>query len=140
MDSLRHGPNWTETPDDEFRAQVADAASGNGWVIDGNYTSIVRDVVWSRGTAAVWGDYARSVVMRQVTRRSAARGAFRQELWNGTRERIRDWVRWDHPIRWAWAQHHRKRVRDEQMLDLPEWSHLRVVRLSSPQDTKSWLA
>ena len=52
---------------------------------------------------------------------------------------MRDWVRWGHLIRWAWAQHDGKRFRDEQMLELPEWSHLQVVRLSSPQDTKRWL-
>jgi adenylate kinase family enzyme len=139
MDALRHGPNWTETPDDEFRSLVAEAASGDAWVIDGNYTAIVRDVIWSRATGVVWVDYPRSAVMRQVIGRSFARWALRKKLWNDNRERLRDWVRWDHPIRWAWAQHHGKRVRDEQMLDTPRWSHLPVARLSSPAQAREWL-
>jgi adenylate kinase family enzyme len=139
MDALRHGPNWRETPDEQFRDLVRAAAEKDAWVIDGNYTAIVRDVIWSRATAVVWLDYPRSVVMRQVIGRSASRSLLRRELWNGNRERLRDWIRSDHPIRWAWEQHGGKRKRDEKMLADPRWAHLTVVRLNSPQNAASWL-
>lgn len=139
MDAFRHGPGWTETPDEQFRRLVADAAAGDAWVIDGNYTAIVRDAVWERATTVVWLDYERHAVMWQVIRRSLGRAITKRELWNGNREQWRFWVRADHPIRWAWAQHHRKRVRDEAMQRDPRWSHISFVRLRSRADTRRFL-
>ena len=49
FDAYRHGPNWVETPNDVFRAQISEAVSAEGWVADGNY-SLARDIVWPRAT------------------------------------------------------------------------------------------
>ncbi len=139
LDAIRHGPRWTETPDDEFRALVSDVASGEGWVIDGNYEGIVRDVIWDRATDVVWLDYERAVVMRQVIARTLRRIAFRTSLWNGNRERLRDIVRWYHPVRWAWSKHGEKRRRDDGMLDDARWRHIRVTRLDARAATDRFL-
>jgi hypothetical protein len=87
------------------RAAIAD----DGWVVDGNYGT-VRPLVLERATTVVWLDYSRARVMQQVIRRSVPRGMFRRELWNGNREDPRNWLQPDHPIRWAWSQHGRKRT------------------------------
>jgi hypothetical protein len=126
-------------PDDEFRRIVTDVTSGDAWVVDGNYEDIVRNVIWGRATDVVWLDYERAAVMRQVMARSFKRAISRTELWNGNRERVRDWVRWYHPMRWAWSQHGRKRLRDGTMLEDERWLHLRVVRLASRDDTELFL-
>lgn len=139
LDGWRHLPGWTERPDAEFRSVVTEIAAGDGWVIDGNYTALVRDVVWARATAVVWLDPPRRTVMRQVVARSFVRAARRTELWNGNRERWRFWLDRTHPIRWAWDNHARKRVRDAAMLDDPMWSHLTVVRLRSPREAAAWI-
>ena len=44
FDAYRHGPNWTETPDDVFRERLRQALGGDRWVADGNY-GVVRNVV-----------------------------------------------------------------------------------------------
>ena len=62
FDAYRHGPNWTETPDDIFREQLAEALQGERWVADGNY-SVTRDVVWPRATTLVWLDYPMRIVL-----------------------------------------------------------------------------
>ena len=49
FDAYRHGPNWTETPDEVFRDRLREALQGDRWVADGNY-SIARDIVWPRAT------------------------------------------------------------------------------------------
>ena len=36
FDAYRHGPNWTETPNDIFRQNLLEALSGPVWVADGN--------------------------------------------------------------------------------------------------------
>lgn len=139
LDSIRHGPNWTETPDDQFQRIVAERTSVDAWVVDGNYESIVRDVIWSRATDVVWLDYSRARIMRQVSQRSFGRVLLRKQLWNGNRERLRDFVRWYHPIRWAWEQHSSKRERDGSQLASDTWSHLRVTRLLTPKQAEHWL-
>ncbi|HEX2361691.1 MAG TPA: hypothetical protein VHI11_06435, partial [Jiangellaceae bacterium] len=61
LDAIFHQPNWTRLPTDEFRQRVADAVAGDGWVVDGNYSS-VRDLVWQRADAVVWLDFSRATV------------------------------------------------------------------------------
>src|SRR6185503_8947571 len=114
---------WTELPDDEFRARVRGAVAGDRWVVDGNYGA-VRPIVLERATTVVWLDYERPLVMRRVIRRSVARAVTRRELWNGNKENALEWVRSDHPIRWAWAQHARKRVEYAARFNEPQYSRL----------------
>ena len=56
LDTCRHGPSWTETPDGLFRDRLSEALRGDTWVADGNYT-VAREVVWPRATTVVWLDY-----------------------------------------------------------------------------------
>ena len=87
FDAYRHGPNWTETPDDIFREQLREALQGDTWVADGNY-SVTRDVVWPRATTVIWLDYPLRIVMWRLFWRIMRRGILRHELWNGNRESI----------------------------------------------------
>ena len=70
-----HQPGWTELPVEEFRAKVTAATSGDGWVVDGNYT-IVRDIVWNRADTIVWLDFSRRVVTTRIVRRSFSGSPF----------------------------------------------------------------
>ena len=138
LDSIFHQPGWTELPDDEFRARVREAVAGDAWVVDGNY-AVVRPIVLERATTVVWLDYSRPRVMQQVIRRSVRRGATRQELWNGNREDPRTWLDAEHPIRWAWTHHARKRVEYEARYREPQYAHLAVHRFHAPRATRAWL-
>jgi adenylate kinase family enzyme len=106
LDAINWQPDWrdiaTHEPDEFFR-RVAQAASGEAWVIDGNYTK-ARDAHWSRATGFVWMDTERWVVMRRVIWRSFSRAVTKEELWpgSGNRELFRKWLEREHPIRWAW--------------------------------------
>ena len=139
FDSYRHGPNWTETPDDEFRAQLSEALGGDVWVADGNY-SVARDVVWPRATMLVWLDYPINVVMWRLFWRTMRRGIFRQRLWNGNRENL-----WQHLFSrqslflWALQTHWRRRRTLPPVMAQPEHAHLEVVRLRSPGAARRWL-
>ncbi|HVE92425.1 MAG TPA: shikimate kinase [Actinomycetota bacterium] len=140
MDEIRHGPNWSEIPNNAFRLAIADRVIGDEWVVDGNYASIVREAVWSRADTVVWLDLDRPLVMWQVISRSLSRAAWRGELWSGNREQFRRWIRPDHPIRWAWSAHASKRTRDQAQLTDPRWVHLEVVRLRTRADVRTFLA
>ena len=132
LDAIRHGPNWTEMPDDEFTAVVQELVAGEAWVIDGNYGA-VRAITAERATHVVWLDLPRWLVMAQVGWRSFTRAALRRELWNGNREQFRNWADPTHPIRWAWSTHGRRRREYEAQVD-ERW-----VRLRSRAEVRAWL-
>ena len=139
FDAYRHGPNWTETPDDLFREQLRAALRGDEWVADGNY-SIARDVVWPRATTLVWLDYPMRVVMWRLFWRTMRRGVLREELWNGNKENL--W--WhlatrDSLFAWVLKTHWRRRRTMPAAIAQPEHAHLDVVRLRSPKATREWL-
>lgn len=135
LDGIRHGPNWVELPDAPFLEAVRVHVAGEAWVIDGNYGA-VRPLVDERATHIVWLDLPRWLVMWQVTTRSIIRAATRRELWNGNREDLRRWLDPDHPIRWAWATHGRRR----REFAVAAGSDPRWVRLRSRRDVRAWLA
>ena len=45
-------PNWTPAATNMFQTHAAQALSGDGWVVDGNYGR-VRDVIGSRADTIV---------------------------------------------------------------------------------------
>ena len=139
FDAYRHGPNWTETPDDIFRGQLAEALSGDRWVADGNY-SVARDVVWPRATALIWLDLPYPVVFWRLFWRIMKRGIFRVELWNGNKENL-----WEHffskdsLFAWSFNTHWKRRKSNPFAFAQPEHSHLQVVHLRSPRMARKWL-
>jgi adenylate kinase family enzyme len=143
LDSIYHQPGWTELDVGEFRARVAAFVGQESWVVDGNYRSQIGDLVWRRADTVVWLDLPRRLVMRQVTGRTLGRGLLRRELWNGNRESLRNALRRDPErsiIRWAWTQHEGYRAAYASALQDPANSHLRVVRLTSRQAVRAWIA
>ena len=141
LDSVYHQADWTPLDLSSFRAHVGEVASGPGWVIDGNY-SRVRDLVWARADTVVWLDLPRRTVMRRVVFRTLRRVGGRVELWNGNRERWRNFFTLDEHesvIAWAWKTHGSNRSRYAAELADPALSHLRVVRLRSPRAVRRFL-
>ncbi len=133
LDALYHGPNWTPTPESEFRRRVSELVAGERWIVDGNY-GVVRDLVWARATAVVWIDPPLPIIMAQVIWRSFSRGLARQELWNGNREQLSSWLDPEHPIRWAYSTHARRQAEFSALMG-PHW-----VRLRSRKAVDAWLA
>ena len=141
LDGLNHQPGWEPLPQEEFRRITAGKAAEDGWVIDGNYSS-VQPLVWARADTVAWLDLPKSIVMRQVVWRTLRRVAGRQELWNGNRERWRNFFTWDPEqsvISWAWHKHDEYRARYAAAADDPANAHLRFVRLTSRHDVSRFL-
>jgi adenylate kinase family enzyme len=142
LDSVYHQPGWEPLPSDEFQRAVADRVSGDGWVIDGNY-SAVRPIIWARADTVVWLDLPRRTVMRQVTWRTVRRAVTRQELWNGNREPLVNFLSWvpeESVISWAWHSHAKYRTRYGAAAADPANAHLTFIRLTSRRDAARFLA
>ena len=141
LDSIFHQPGWTPLPQEQFRRRVAGIASGDGWVIDGNY-SAVRPLVWARADTVVWLDLPRRTVMRRIVWRSISRAAARTELWNGNRERWRNLFTWDEQesvISWAWHHYPVYRQRYAAAAHDPAYAHLRFIRVATRADVRQLL-
>jgi adenylate kinase family enzyme len=143
LDAIHHLPGWKAIDPDTFLAEVDAITSMDGWVIDGNYRTVVVDgPVWQRADTVVWIDPPRRRVMRQVVTRTLRRITNRQELWNGNREPIKSLYAWDpHDsiIRWAWTQHAKYQERFGTAMTSPAFSHLTFVRLKSRAETETWI-
>jgi adenylate kinase family enzyme len=141
LDAVHHQPGWAPLPTDEFRRIVAARAAAGGWVIDGNYGR-VRDLVWARADTVVWLDLPKRTVMRQVVWRTLRRVALRRELWNGNRERWRNFLTWNPEqsvISWAWHKHAPDHAKYAAAAASPASAHLRFIRLTSRRDVARFL-
>ena len=131
LDSIFHMPGWTPRPVEGFRTEVDRVTSGEGWVVDGNY-SAVRDRVWARADTVVWLDLPLHLVMRQLLSRTLRRMATGAELWNGNKESFRFLLDKDESIiRYAWTKHATMRECYQRAAADPANARLTFVRLTS---------
>ena len=143
LDSVFHQPRWEPLPVDEFQRVAAAWAAGDGWVIDGNYSSRVQPIIWSRADTVIWLDPPRLTVMRQVIGRTLRRAVTRQELWNGNREPLTNFFSLDPEksvISWAWHSHARYRAQYGAAATDPGNAHLTFIHLTGRGDVGRFLA
>ena len=88
MDSLVHGPGWTEISDDGLRRLVEPIVAGDGWVIDGTYERKLGYLVLESADTVVWLDLPLRVWLPRLVGRTLQRMRGREALWNDNRETI----------------------------------------------------
>lgn len=139
LDALRHGPNWSETPDALFCARVGALTRGEGWVVDGS-DAFARDLTWGRADTLVWLDYPFRVILGRLFARTNRRIRTRETLWNGNRERFANaYLSLDSLYVWLLRSFWRRRHQWPRILAQPEYRHLAVLRFRSPADAERWL-
>lgn len=88
LDTLYWRPGWVEPPFDEFAEQVAAAAAGDRWVIDGNYSRAFAPR-FARADLVVFLDFPRRTSLWRVTKRRVANhGKTRPDMAPGCPEKI----------------------------------------------------
>ena len=136
LDSLNHGPGWTEATADELRARVEPIVATDGWVIDGGYRSKLGDLVLGSADTVVWLDLPRREWLPRLLRRTIVRIVRREELWAGNRETFRGaFVGRDALLPFALRSY---RVRRRSYPH--ELAGYDVVRLRSRREVDTWLA
>ena len=81
--------------------------------------------------------------MRQVAWRTVRRAVTRQELWNGNREPLANFLSWvpeKSIISWAWHNHAKYRARYSAAAADPANAHLTFIRLTSRREIAGFLA
>ena len=141
LDALHFAEDWVEVPDKVFVARTAAATEGDSWILDGNYSAVMRDLAWERAETIVWLDYPFLVCGWRLLRRTVLRVISREELWQGNRETFRrSFASRDSILLWFLRTFRRRRRQYEAAMADPANSHLSFVRLRSPHETTRWLA
>jgi adenylate kinase family enzyme len=137
LDALHWLPNWTEAPDDLFMTRVADAISGEGWVLDGNYTGTLP-LKWARAEVVIWLDYSLARTLARAVRRALERIASQQELWAGTgnRESWRRLFSQESILLWTLQTHAPHRARFAALIADRAYSHITFIRLRTPREAE----
>jgi len=147
LDGLFHQPDWTPTPPEEFQATLqaamdeADERTG-GWTMCGNYATPGNRINQKAADTIIWLDMARWLIMFRVVRRTLKRAITREELWNGNREPLTNFYKWDpeeNIIRWAWVQFHQYRKQNLAAMADGTWSHAEVHHLRSPAEVEEFI-
>ena len=125
-----------------MRRIVSDRIEADSWVVDGNYRSLVQDLVLARAEAVVWLDLPRRTVMPRIIRRTLGRMITRRELWNGNRERFRNLLKTDpyeNIILWSWSQAPKYRQQYAEASRDPLNGHLEWIHITSARQQRSFL-
>lgn len=106
LDALFWQPGWVESEPAAFAARATEAAAGEAWIIDGNYTShggagLRRE----RADTVFWFDLPRRTCMAGILRRIASTyGRVRPDMAPGCPERLEPAF-----LRWVWTYRARQR-------------------------------
>lgn len=139
LDALHWEQNWIPAADEVFSERVTETLSGDRWVVDGNYSK-VRDIIWERADTVIFLDYSFWLVLGRLLRRTWRRSWQQEELWNGNRENIpTSFFSQDSIILWMLRTYDKNRTKYPMLFQQPEYSHLSVIHLKSPQMTNEWL-
>ncbi len=140
LDALFWEPNWREAETSAFRDRAEKALEGESWVVDGNYTGKVIDIVWSRADTLVWLDYSLPVTTWRLIIRTLRRLVTQERLWSGNRERWRTLLSADQSLLlWAFKTHGKHLRQFPELLTETEYAHVRVVHHLTPRETEEWL-
>lgn len=140
LDALHWEADWVEAANEVFRSRVREAARADRWVIDGNYSSRARDLVWERADTVVWLDYSFPVIFSRVVGRTFRRLVSGEECCNGNRERWSMAFSRDSIILWALQTYKRNRANYPPLLRSLEREGVRAITLRSPEEADRWLA
>jgi adenylate kinase family enzyme len=140
LDALHWEPNWQEATSDVFRTRVENAVQSAGWVVAGNY-HVARDLIWPLADAAIWLDYPFHIIFGRLWNRTWRRWWHQEELWNGNVERL--WVHFklwsdDSLFKWLFKTYWRRKRDYPQLLSLPEYCHIYLIRFMHPTETDAW--
>jgi adenylate kinase family enzyme len=137
VDDLTWEPGWVQVADDEQRRRMEALCAEDRWILDTAYGKWL-DVPLTRVQLIVGLDYPRWISLSRLVRRTLIRAIDRRTICNGNTESFRQMFSDESIIRWHFRSFARKRARIRAWAADP--AAPAVVRLTSPRQTRRWLA
>lgn len=139
LDSLYHGPGWTQPQPEAFRELITEKLNQSAWVVDGNF-SIVRDIVLDKADTVIWLDFSFPLIFGRLLKRTFTRMLTQEELWNGNRENLRTALfEKDSLILWAITKYKPLRQSYIHLFQDPEYANLQFLHFKKPRELEGWL-
>jgi len=142
LDAIFHSrPDWNDIPVEEFRERLGRALDEavDGWVADGNYHSMVGDVLLPRAELALWLRLPFRVVYPRLVRRTLRRMATNEVLWGVNRESFRKgFLSRESILLWGITNWRRHRQTTRAQLRAVKAAGAPVVVLKSPDEVARW--
>ena len=138
LDALRRDSAGREIAPDRFAEAVAALAAGEDWIIDGHYRD-VRNLIWTRADTVLWLNYPLSVIVTHLLgrfrrkRRPAADSSSRPAASGGGPK-----ASWRRRLG-RFSRTLRERREYGRVLRQPEFAHVEIVELRSPEAADEWL-
>lgn len=141
MDQLLWKSHWVESTDAEFLPKVAEAVSGDSWVIDGNY-SRTNAIKWQHADTIIWLDFSYSRTLLQLFRRTVTRAISKRELWTGTGNKesfFKAFASKDSIFLWFFKTYPNNKLRYIALMSSPKVQHVNFIRLRNPSEVEQFL-
>ena len=135
LDAVFWLPNWVEREPEDFRNQTQDAigAAANGWVVDGNYTNHLQDLVVRQADTVVWLDLPWRVMFWRTLIRSIQRAFDKETICGSNTESWRIFFSRD-SLWWMYIKNRKQLIRrGERFLPLVP-AGVPVVQIQSARD------
>lgn len=146
MDAINWLPDWValnQVDPDEFERRLHEATAADGWVVAGSYTRHSQNVFWPRVDTVVWLDLSLPLLLRRLIARSWRRWRTKELLWGTNYEsfwpQLMVWRKDKSLVWWLVTQYKRKRRQLIQFMSDPRWTHIRFIRLTSPDEIEQWI-
>jgi adenylate kinase family enzyme len=139
LDLLFWGPAWSRVDLSVFRERTQRVLANEHWIIAGSYFSQVVDLVWAQADTVVWLDLPRRVSFSRVLRRTVRQVVRREDVFPGCRQSLRAAWR-DRLFHSSWREPEKYRSVIPELLDRPEYGHVRLVHLRSSKAVAAWRA
>ncbi|WP_217215693.1 hypothetical protein [Streptomyces sp. AC550_RSS872] len=139
LDLLFWGPAWSRVDLSAFRERTQKVLANERWIIAGSYFRQVADLVWAQADTVVWLDLPRRVSFSRVLRRTVRQFVRREDVFPGCRQSLRAAWR-DRLFHSAWREPEKYRSVIPELLDRPEYGHVRLVHLQSRKAVAAWWA
>jgi adenylate kinase family enzyme len=134
LDVLYWRPGWKPSERSDFRARVAAAIAGDGWIVDGSYSGLCLDLTLARAEQFVVLYRPRWHCVWRILRRSAfQRRGRRADLPEGCPEQF-DWDLVKQA--WRWPLDRRPQIEAER---IEHGAHVPVVRLHDDREIAKFL-
>ena len=138
LDAINWQPGWVslaEKDPDELERRLAEATTGDGWVVAGSYMTFSKRVFWPRVETVVWLDLPAYRLVWRMLIRSWKRARSKKLLWGTNYERfwpnLKFWNREDSLAWWIVTQQKRKRMGMYSSMEDRAWRHINFIRLGS---------
>ena len=127
------------TPRALLHDQFAAALAPDRWVSDGNIGRL-RDLQLPRTTTLVWLDYPLRSTLPRLLKRTLGRILAGEIVHGAFRETFRkQFLSRDSVFTFAIRHHPGLRQNYRDLIQADDASHIRVIRLATPRDTRRWL-